>query len=860
MDPPAGETPTTRLTDSLGRLIELRQYPGDHPTGTVYDKTTYSYTPSGQLKTITDPGGNTWRYDYDVQGRKVKETDPDKGVTSYEYNAADQLTSSTDARGTKLAYVYDANGRKTSEHKDSPTGPTLSSWTYDTLSKGMLSSSTKYVGTNAYTTSVTGYDAAGRPTGEQVTLPASEGALAGTYTLGQTYTPDGQPATRTLPAKAGLPAETLNYTYNDRNLPTSLKGADTYVRDLEYTPFDEPSVLTLGTANGNWVQQTYEHDTVTGRLTRVLTEKQLSPRRVSDTSYEYDPAGNVTKVSDVPSATTGEATDTQCFNYDYLRRLTQAWTPKPGDGNTAGDCTAAPSTANLGGPAPYLQKWTLDKLGNRTSEQTTTPTGTTTSTYEYGGGPHQLNKVTSTGASGTDVKTYGYDAAGAVTNRTDGSSSETLNWDDEGHLSSTVKGGQTTSSAVYDTEGNRLLRKDSSGTTLTIGETEIHLGTDGSTLSGTRYYTFNNEVIGVRTGGKLSWLLSDLHGTPTIAIDAATQAVQRKRSLPYGETRGAAPSSWPGQQAFQRGTADAGTDLIHLGAREYEPDTGRFISVDPVLDPQSPQALNGYAYANNNPTSMEDSDGRFVIVLAVPVIIVVVIVVVILYLLLVSFMQMITQTQTTSVTDSVWDFFDWLWKTVTHIVTVLVQVLVEVFKWIEQRVEQLVTEQHVVMRTETRNVPDRQEGKGNGKSNDNAGKAKDNAGPKKPDQPKSPKKEAPKPDKGKQVDKQNRGKDEKTRDLFGDHQSGPKDLDKAAQNDYAKTWEEFMQGRVDPTKATAETRQPINEIKPSFSTEDFGSMMPKGGPGGAAWWSAVVVNGGVAVFKFFDTYGGFFGH
>ncbi|MEU4821255.1 RHS repeat-associated core domain-containing protein [Actinomadura sp. NPDC023710] len=53
-------------------------------------------------------------------------------------------------------------------------------------------------------------------------------------------------------------------------------------------------------------------------------------------------------------------------------------------------------------------------------------------------------------------------------------------------------------------------------------------------------------------------------------------------------------------QGLFGGTNDT-TGLTHLGARVYEPATGRFISVDPLLDPADPQQLNGYSYANNNP-------------------------------------------------------------------------------------------------------------------------------------------------------------------------------------------------------------------------------------------------------------------
>jgi RHS repeat-associated protein len=57
------------------------------------------------------------------------------------------------------------------------------------------------------------------------------------------------------------------------------------------------------------------------------------------------------------------------------------------------------------------------------------------------------------------------------------------------------------------------------------------------------------------------------------------------------------------------GTADGTTGFTDLGAREYDPVTGRFLSADPVQDPTNPQQLNGYAYANNNPETSSDPSG-----------------------------------------------------------------------------------------------------------------------------------------------------------------------------------------------------------------------------------------------------------
>lgn len=57
------------------------------------------------------------------------------------------------------------------------------------------------------------------------------------------------------------------------------------------------------------------------------------------------------------------------------------------------------------------------------------------------------------------------------------------------------------------------------------------------------------------------------------------------------------------------GTDDNTTGLTHLGAREYDPSTGRFLSADPVLDLTDPLQANGYNYANNNPVTHADPTG-----------------------------------------------------------------------------------------------------------------------------------------------------------------------------------------------------------------------------------------------------------
>ncbi|MFP5347548.1 MAG: hypothetical protein ACLGIA_11030, partial [Actinomycetes bacterium] len=53
---------------------------------------------------------------------------------------------------------------------------------YDTLAKGQPTAAVRYSAGQAYTQAVTGYDDGYRPTSSAVTIPASEGGLADTYT------------------------------------------------------------------------------------------------------------------------------------------------------------------------------------------------------------------------------------------------------------------------------------------------------------------------------------------------------------------------------------------------------------------------------------------------------------------------------------------------------------------------------------------------------------------------------------------------------------------------------------------------------------------------------------------------------
>ncbi|WP_163511245.1 RHS repeat-associated core domain-containing protein [Fodinicola acaciae] len=622
--PPQGGTPTTTINDAQGRTIELRQFHTTAANG-PYDSTTYTYDPRGNRAIIKDPVGNTWSYHYDIRGRQISSTDPDRGTTRTTYDDLDRPATITDGRGQTVANVYDALGRRTELRDDTATGALRASWTYDTLAKGQLSSSTRFDNGNAYTISVTGYDNAYRPLGTTYTIPDSEGSLAGSYSFKAGYTMTGRVGSQSYPKTPGLNAETVTTSYNNFGQPNTLNaGATPYISSTQYTDFGELQKVSLNSANIS-ADHSFSYEIGTHRLnrTRVVSLDVTGGPVIEDKAYSYDDAGNVTRLADAASTNP----DTQCFRNDYLQRLVESWTP------ASGDCAIDAASAPLGGAAPYWQSFAYDITGNRISKtdhaapvplavakantQDTSPglghstasaDSTTTYTYPQPGTahPHAVQTATTNGTT----RTYGYDDAGNTLNGAYADAgATTFTYDAEGNpVTSRDAGGTTT--YVYDADGNLLLTRAPAKTTLLLGNTELSLDAGATTPTTTRYYSYAGSTVASRTASSLTWTIADKNGTAQIAIDTSTKQISRRWYTPFGESRTpAVRSAWPNSRGFVDGTVSSATTLTHLGARDYDPATGRFTTADPLLAADNPQQLNGYAYANNSPITSSDPTG-----------------------------------------------------------------------------------------------------------------------------------------------------------------------------------------------------------------------------------------------------------
>uniref|UniRef100_UPI001364DFBC RHS repeat-associated core domain-containing protein n=1 Tax=Streptacidiphilus anmyonensis TaxID=405782 RepID=UPI001364DFBC len=659
------------------------------PTGNTADAdvTSYgfSYVPGGTSSTTTDATGkNTWTTTTtDLLGHHITKSDPDAGTSYTVEDNAGLLVQTQDARGQYLSYYYDNLGRKAAEYNTAWTGSNstlpasstqLAGWTYDTApssdgksNRGLPAGSTRYTdgGVNAYTTGVTGYDAAGRSLGDAVTIPAADGngALAGTYQTNNSYTPvTGLLDHTDLSAAGGLPAETVYNSYNVNGLLLAAGGNADYVVATSYDQVGRILSRTLGDYPYQMVQQNL-YDAATGRVSNTFTDttagqstvnpNQLNTYSIDDVSYTYDASGRLTSTADLQNWTVSgsyqpgpQARDLQCYAYDYAGRLTSAWADKGDQTPSAttnlnspttatgalGSCASSTSNnppanaSSLGGPAPYWQSYGFDAGGSLTGDRSSVtdhdPTGNTakdttrTSTYPAAGssGPNLLSSVTATGGT-TGTDSYGYDAAGNTTTRTLAAGpKQALTWDPEGHLATVTDSSTTpatTSSYLYDADGNQLIRRDNGTTTLYLGSTELYLNTKTGAVTGNRYYDYPGAPsIVAASSGALTYEIANNQGTGSTTVNATTgQVLARRYFKPYGDPRGTAATTWPDDHTFLGKTTDTSAGLVDIGARKYDPTTGRFISVDPLFEADDPQSLGGYAYAGDDPVSASDPSG-----------------------------------------------------------------------------------------------------------------------------------------------------------------------------------------------------------------------------------------------------------
>jgi RHS repeat-associated protein len=327
----------------------------------------------------------------------------------------------------------------------------------------------------------------------------------------------------------------------------------------------------------------------TGAQTSRVYSKDSDGTIVASDSVDQGILGQIVSDDD-----TAGQTRTRSYTYDAAGRLTRADTTDPDSACTRHD-------------------YTFDNNSNRTALATMTSdvsaactsTGATTTSYSYdsadrlvtSGTVYDAFGRTTTQASGTAI---GYYANDLVRQQTSGASRQTWGLDAAGRL------------ATWTTE-----TQGSDSTWTQTGSKTNHYGSDGDTPSWTQETssTLTRNVQGI--DGDLSAVtsatgdtvlqLTNVHGDATVLLPLDT--TKAPTALAYDEygnlqTDTTTRYGWLGSQ--QR-SGDTPSGATMMGLRLYDPTTGRFLSIDPIVGGNS----NAYDYCGAEPVNCTDITGAF---------------------------------------------------------------------------------------------------------------------------------------------------------------------------------------------------------------------------------------------------------
>jgi len=514
-------------------------------------ETLYGYDLAGNITSLTDPEGRTTNFIYDDLGRLIEEQDPliqtpDKTVT-YSYDNIGNIQTKTDRNGETTRYTYDnANRLILTEFLADGTQETR---TYDLY--GNLSELANQDVTYTYF-----YDNKNRLT-DKIDNRGPNKALTWTYNaIGNVIT------------KVDYQGDVTTYQYDSTNRLVAMTN-DAYDQ-VSYFYDGAGRLINRILANGTVTHYRYDTD---NRLI-TLTNKTPNGTIIHQQNFEHDQVGNITQITDH----TGKVID---YTYDPQYRLLNADYP-----GTTEDYT-----------------YTYDKVGNR---QTQTHAGQTKH-YTYNNGNHLLN-IRNTSPTGTIINQYQYDNNGSRVAKLDGTNTplQTYNYNQKRRVT-TITQGKDTYTYKYDPNGHRISNHGPNlahNYFLQAENLEAVYNDQNLPIQTCLRGVVIDEIVSCINNGTNYTYHHDHLNSVTALTDNAGNPAQTFEYSPFGETLGNGTE----RMRYTGREADLETDLQYSRARYYDPETGRFITQDPL---GFKAGINFYAYVYNNPIRFNDPSGLF---------------------------------------------------------------------------------------------------------------------------------------------------------------------------------------------------------------------------------------------------------
>jgi RHS repeat-associated protein len=531
-----------------------------------------SYDLADRFHTAILPGGRSVQLDYDGNTNVTSVTPPGRPAHGQSFGLVDLLSGYqppvvAGSGTTNTAFTYNRDRQLT--QIDRPDGGRVVLG-YEP-GTGRLASLTSSVGT---TTGITfGYHpTTGQP--QRVVFDAAGTSDDVTLTLAH----DGRLPTLTTWAGAVSGSVGRSYDNGLRIASISVNGAVLasfqYDNDgvlvgagpVAFTP-DPATGLLVGAMLGA-VSESYGYNSF-----GELASSQASYAGIPQYALTIDPTdrdglGRIRRKTETVLGTT----TTSDYTYDAAGRL---WTVR----------------TNGGAPATY----TYDANGNRL----TAPGLTGTPVYDgqdrlltYGNTSYTCTangELASKSVSG-QVSTYVYDALGNLRTVTVPGTTIAYTVDGAGRRVAKRRNGAVVAKWLYD--GPRP-----------IAELAANNGVVSRFVYGTRP-TVPEYML---RGGATYRLVTDHLGSPRLVIDVSTGTVAQR--LDYDEFGRVTLDTNPGFQpfGFAGGLYDGDTGLVRFGARDYDPQTGRWTAKDPILF--GSRDFNLYGYTFNDPVNLLDPLG-----------------------------------------------------------------------------------------------------------------------------------------------------------------------------------------------------------------------------------------------------------
>jgi RHS repeat-associated protein len=430
----------------------------------------------------------------------------------------------------------------------------------------------------------------------------------------------------------GSVANVFHYTYDPAGNMTSASNnagayTMTYDGDQLLTQTD-PNGLTLTYAYDDNGNVTSVQDSLGGLTASVYDGNQLMSRQFNGPDGEqlredftYDHAGNVQtqkRYADL-AGTDLVGTTQNTYDGDQLTDIVQT------DGSNAVLASYSYSYDHAGRLMSETDNgvttsYAYDSTGQLIAE------GAKVHAYDKNGNGHNPgdvigpdNELLSDG-----VWDYTYDTAGNRTGKTNIATGETWTYtcDNANHLIGAVDRDASgdilsESTYVYDALGNRIAQTVTtpSGTTTqryAYDRGNIWADLDGSSSLTTRYMLDDsgNHVAQVTAGGAVYWLLADHLGSVRDVTNADGTLVKHVDYDAFGNRTDDTNPSLVVAYSYAGYRFDPTTGLYYAdsSAREYDADTGTWISQDPSGLSAGP---NPFEYAGNSPTNATDPSGLF---------------------------------------------------------------------------------------------------------------------------------------------------------------------------------------------------------------------------------------------------------